>query len=70
METPAPKPSRHIRAGENSNWAKKLPIQLVQRLAGHSDISTARKYYLAVRPEDLASANEFLDEILARARAN
>lgn len=49
-----------------TNWAKKLPIQVVQMLAGHSDIATTRKYYLAVRPEDLALANDLVDEILAR----
>ncbi len=48
------------------NWAKKLPIQVLQILTGHSDIATTRKYYLAVRPEDLALANELVDEILAR----
>jgi len=49
-----------------TNWAKKLPIQVVQILAGHSEIATTRKYYLAVRPEDIALANNLVDEILAR----
>ena len=48
-----------------TNWAKKLPIQVVQQLAGHSDIKTTRQYYLAVRPEDLQSAHQLLNSILA-----
>jgi integrase len=57
-----------LRRSAITNWAKMLPIQVVQQLAGHSDISTTRKYYLAVRPEDLASANKFLNEVLAKAK--
>ncbi len=53
-----------------TNWAKKLPIQVVQQLAGHEDISTTRKYYLAVRSEDLAAANKFLNQILAKAKSD
>jgi len=49
-----------------TNWAKKLPIQVVQQLAGHSDIATTRKYYLAVRSEDLASASNLLNKIESR----
>jgi len=55
-----------LRRSAITNWAKKLPIQVFQILAGHSDIATTRKYYLAVRSEDLALANELVDEILAR----
>jgi hypothetical protein len=32
-----------------------------QQLAGHEDISTTRKYCLAVRSEDLATANKVFD---------
>ncbi|TRO43203.1 hypothetical protein E2P42_02500 [Candidatus Bathyarchaeota archaeon] len=53
-----------------TNWAKKLPIQVAQQLAGHSDITTTRKYYLAVRSEDLASANELLNSILAKTQGD
>jgi len=49
-----------LRRSAITNWAKKLPIKVVQELADHSDISTTRKYYLAIRSEDLASANSFL----------
>ena len=59
-----------LRRSAITNWAKKLPIQVVQELAGHSDISTTRKYYLAVRSEDLASANQFLNQVLAKVRTN
>jgi len=55
-----------LRRSAITNWAKNLPIQVVQQLAGHADISTTRKYYLAVRSEDLVSANSFLNEILAK----
>ena len=59
-----------LRRSAITNWAKKIPIQVVQQLAGHEDISTTRKYYLSVRSEDLASANNFLNEILAKTKCN
>jgi integrase len=39
-----------------TNWARRLPIHVVQKLAGHSDIQTTETYYLSVQPEDLAKA--------------
>jgi len=59
-----------LRRSAITNWAKKIPIQVVQQLAGHEDISTTRKYYLSVRSEDLASANNFLNKVLAEVKAN
>lgn len=56
-----------LRRSAITNWAQKLPIQVVQQLAGHSDISTTRKYYLAVRSEDLVSAKKLLNSILTQA---
>jgi len=53
-----------------THWAKKLPIQVVQQLAGYSDLKTTRQYYLAVRPEDLQSANQLLNSILAEVQEN
>ncbi len=49
-----------------TNWAQRLQIQVVQTLAGHSNIATTRKYYLAVRSEDFAAAGELLNSILAK----
>ncbi|MFC1737588.1 hypothetical protein ACFL1G_00880 [Planctomycetota bacterium] len=31
-----------------TNWVRELPIHVVQKLAGHSDIKTTRLYYLSV----------------------
>jgi integrase len=39
-----------------TNWARELPIHVVQKLAGHSDIKTTRLYYLAVEQSDLEKA--------------
>jgi len=38
-----------LRRSAITKWAQKLPIQVVQQLAGHSDISTTSKYYITVR---------------------
>jgi integrase len=53
-----------LRRSAITNWAKHLPIQVVQQFVGHSDISTTRKYYLAIRPEDIASANQVINKIM------
>jgi hypothetical protein len=37
---------------------------VVQKLAGHSDIRTTRRYYLAVQENDLERARKVQDEIL------
>ncbi|MFC1763268.1 tyrosine-type recombinase/integrase [Planctomycetota bacterium] len=47
-----------------TNWARKLPIQTVQHLAGHSSITTTRKYYLAVLETDCNAAREIQSEIM------
>ena len=55
-----------LRRSAITNWPQSLPIQVVQALAGHSNIATTRKYYLAVRFENIASANNLLNRILAK----
>jgi integrase len=59
-----------LRRSAITNWAQSLPIQVVQQLAGHSDINTTRKYYLVVRPDDMAAANKIINSILASERTH
>lgn len=59
-----------LRRSAITNWAGQLPIQVVQQLAGHSDIATTRKYYLTVRPEDMVSANKVLNSILCKVKTD
>jgi len=47
-----------------TNWARRLPIQTVQYLAGHSSIATTRRFYLAVLETDCAMAREIQSELM------
>ena len=49
-----------------TNWARRLPIHVVQQLAGHSDIKTTQQFYLSVRPEDVAEAQSVAAALLAK----
>ncbi|MCF7955182.1 MAG: tyrosine-type recombinase/integrase [Phycisphaerae bacterium] len=53
-----------LRRSAITNWTKKLPFQVVHKLAGHVSIKTTMDYYMAVRPEDFDSANEVFSEML------
>lgn len=59
-----------LRRSAITNWARRLPVQVVQQLAGHSDISTTREYYIAVEAEDMIAANAALNDILRRCEGN
>lgn len=59
-----------LRRSAITNWAKYLPIQVTQQFAGHSNISTTRKYYISVRPEDIASASQVINKILESANSD
>ena len=47
-----------------TNWARELPIHVVQQLAGHSDIKTTQTYYLSVQDDDLETARVVQSQIL------
>ena len=49
-----------------TNWAKKLPIQTVQKLAGHSNMETTRKYYLSVQQCDLDEARKIQSNVMTQ----
>jgi len=49
-----------------TNWAKKLPIQTVQHLAGHSNMMTTRKYYLSVQNSDLEAARKLQSKLMTK----
>jgi integrase len=48
-----------------TNWASRLPIHVVRKLAGHSSISTTQRYYLSVRLDDITSAGSVINDLLA-----
>jgi hypothetical protein len=50
-------------------WARQLLILVVHTLAGHADIKTIWKYYLAVRPEDFDSTSEVLNLVLSKTQS-
>jgi len=47
-----------------TNWARRLPIHVVQQLAGHSEIQTTETYYLSVHEDDLAKARKVQSELV------
>ena len=55
-----------LRRSAITNWADKLPFQVVHKLAGHSNIKTTMEHYLAVRPEDYTLAGGILDQLVEK----
>ena len=47
-----------------TNWAKHLPVHVVQKLAGHSDIKTTQRHYLSVQQDDLEKARSVQSAML------
>jgi integrase len=55
---------RDMRCSCITNWARQLPIYVVQQLAGHSDMRTTQRYYLLVQAEDLDKARDIQAQLL------
>gem|GEM_PF-438755 len=49
-----------------TNWAKSLPVHVVQLLAGHSDIRTTQTYYLSVQEEDIKKAQKVQSKMVGK----
>ena len=47
-----------------TNWARHLPVHVVLKLAGHSDIKNTQCYYLSVQEDDLEKARVVQSEVL------
>ena len=58
-----------LRRSAITNWAQELPVQVVQKFAGHSNIATTRKYYLSVRAEDVQRASQLMNRLMEASRA-
>lgn len=50
-----------LRKSYCTNLAGAVPMHVVQRLAGHSDIRTTEQYYLKVRPEWVEAARHAMN---------
>ena len=47
-----------------TNWARALPIHVVQELSGHSDIKTTKQFYLSVQKDDIAKAQAVQQQLI------
>ena len=47
-----------------TNWIRKLPPHVVQKLAGHSSLETTMKFYVIVMASELDSARDVSNELL------
>lgn len=47
-----------------TNLAGRVPLPVVQELAGHADIRTTRRHYLQVRDEQVVAARPAVDKVL------
>ena len=60
-----PKCTMHdLRKSYCTNLSAKVPMHVVQELAGHSDIRTTRRYYVQMRPEFLQVARQAAEATL------
>ena len=48
-----------------TNWMRKLPPHIVQKLAGHSSLETTMKFYVIVMAGELDSARDVSNDLLA-----
>lgn len=53
-----------LRKSYCTNLAGKVPLHVVQELAGHADIRTTRKHYLQVQKEAVMAARRAVEEVL------
>jgi integrase len=56
-----------LRRSAITNWARRIPAQVTQRLAGHVSITTTMQYYVSVLDDDMAAAREAADDAIESA---
>lgn len=50
-----------------TNWARALPVHVTQRLAGHANVQTTLRYYVAVLDADMDAARQVAEDALEKA---
>jgi len=51
-------PTHSLRKSCITDWARAMPIHVVQKWAGHADVKTTLKYYTQERPEDVEKVTQ------------
>jgi integrase len=58
-----------LRRSAITNWARRVPAHVTQRLAGHVAITTTMQFYVSVLDDDLDVARQAIDDTLEQAKS-
>jgi integrase len=54
-----------LRRSAITNWARRIPIQVTQRLAGHVSVATTMQFYVGVLDDDMDNARQAIEATIA-----